>query len=67
MMISEDIKFIENSRARVERSENQICRNCKGEGEYLSGDGHEMTECKVCKGSGKVKVTKLIFIKVEAI
>jgi len=66
-MIVDDVKFIEDSRARVERSEIQICRNCKGEGSYLSGDCHEKTSCKICAGSGKVKIVKLIFIKVEAI
>jgi|GEM_PF-3467668 len=66
-MIVDDAKFIKDCRARVERSENQICRNCKGEGHYLSGDCHDEIDCKVCGGSGKVKIVKLIFIKVEAI
>jgi len=66
-MIANDTEFIKDSRSRVERSEVQICRNCKGVGSYLSGDGHEMITCKICKGSGKVKITKLIFIRVEAL
>jgi|GEM_PF-2929788 len=51
---------------KVVRDENQICRNCHGVGSYLDSHLRNQT-CMICNGSGKVKVTKLIFIKVEAL
>jgi RecJ-like exonuclease len=43
----------------VDRKYNDLCRNCKGEGEV---DG---AACYRCGGAGRVSVTKTILIKVE--